>query len=532
MTLRRFFGFLLLFVIATAIIVVALTQSATLLAGWSVWNTTGFAAGIAFFLLFLYILADQVVLRDPLRLLQNPMQVALEFNRRTLGLSDEAALANALGAMLEEWLNVRRSGWLLLRPRDTALQVRPVPGKGNLPETPIELPRANWLIQTLSERRGLVQQPELEAAEMAGMEREWLAQLGVQAYAPIFEAGLLTAILAIGPKDSGGRFSTAEVELLMLISALATPALKSARALSEVRQLNDDLAHLTEKLAEKAVHSPSDTSRSEFLAIASHELRTPITQLLGYADLLGTMVRENTLDRVTAAQVTESIVRACGRLNEVINQILDMAQIDADALEIRPAPTTVDRILRQALEPYFGAVRERRLTLNVTGLKDLPMLMADEQRLVQAFSQMTSNAIKYTPDGGRVDVMVRILPQEAKQPPRLLVTFADSGIGIDAKHQRLIFEKFFRVGSSALHSTSNTKFMGAGPGLGLPIAKGIVERHGGKIWVESPGHDPDKFPGSRFHVMLPLQAVVSDPQRDLPSQEQEAIKSRRSGLLG
>ena len=84
------------------------------------------------------------------------------------------------------------------------------------------------------------------------------------------------------------------------------------------------------------------------------------------------------------------------------------------------------------------------------------------------------------------------------------IIVSDTGIGIDPTHLELIFTKFHQTGNLALHSTGKTKFKGSGPGLGLAIAKGIVEAHGGKIWAESKGHDEDKFPGSQFHVILPL----------------------------
>lgn len=534
MSVRRFIGFLILFLVATAIVAVGLTQGPALLSGQSLWTVVAVAAGLSFFILFLYILADEVLLRDPLRVLQDPLQVALEFNRRTLGLSDEGALASAIGGMLAEWLNVHRSGWLLLKPRENLLTVKPVAGKGNLPETPIELTRTNWLIQELSQRRAAVLHAELEASTMPEVEKEWFRQLDIAVYAPIFEAGILTAMLAVGAREGSRRFAREELDLIALITALATPALKSARSLTEIRQLNEAVAQLTEKLETRtALASASNTAHSEFLAITSHELRTPITQLLGYADLMGTMVRENTLDRVTAAQVTESIVRACARLNEVISQMLDMAQLDANALELKLSTTTLDHILRQAFEPYLPALRERHLALNVTGLKALPPLVGDEQRLAQAFSQLASNAIKYTPDGGRIDVTVRVLPQDDKQPARLLITFADTGIGIDPRQHRLIFEKFYRVGSSTQHSTSTTKFMGAGPGLGLPIAKGVIERHGGRIWVESAGYDAQKLPGSRFHVVLPFRPPSVGSNAVLVSAEDIArLRSTSTGRLG
>jgi signal transduction histidine kinase len=100
------------------------------------------------------------------------------------------------------------------------------------------------------------------------------------------------------------------------------------------------------------------------------------------------------------------------------------------------------------------------------------------------------------------------------------ITIADTGIGIDPEDQDLIFEKFYRVGSVDLHSTGSTKFKGAGPGLGLPIARGVIAAHGGKVWVESPGHDEIRFPGSTFHIVLPaLPAPSSANTAQKPSEK-------------
>ena len=88
------------------------------------------------------------------------------------------------------------------------------------------------------------------------------------------------------------------------------------------------------------------------------------------------------------------------------------------------------------------------------------------------------------------------------------IAISDSGIGIDAEHHQLIFEKFYRVSELNLHSTGQTKFKGAGPGLGLPISKGIIEAHGGRIWVESSGYDEEKLPGSTFYIVLPVNVPV------------------------
>jgi signal transduction histidine kinase len=126
--------------------------------------------------------------------------------------------------------------------------------------------------------------------------------------------------------------------------------------------------------------------------------------------------------------------------------------------------------------------------------------MADSTRLYQALRNIAMNAVKFTPDGGRIDVKARMI----RAGGAVEITIADTGIGINVEHHDLIFDKFYRVGELNLHSTGQTKFKGAGPGLGLPIARGIVEAHGGRVWVESEGQDEERLPGSVFHVILPV----------------------------
>jgi signal transduction histidine kinase len=113
------------------------------------------------------------------------------------------------------------------------------------------------------------------------------------------------------------------------------------------------------------------------------------------------------------------------------------------------------------------------------------------------------NAIKYTPDGGHICINARITNDEPEYA-EVEVVVTDTGIGIAPQHHELIFEKFYQTGEVMLHSSGKTKFKGGGPGLGLAIARGIVEAHEGRIWVESPGYDETTFPGSKFYVRLPV----------------------------
>lgn len=538
MSTRRLLGYGLFFLVVTLAITGGLRLAAELTTRLPAWPPLavggGVAAALALVLVVLAALMD-VLTRDDGPAAWNTQGLILKFNQRTAGLLDEATLAQAAGELLEENLQVRFSGWLLLAPHEAALAVRPIPGKGDFPVVAFEFSRQNVLVRQLNQRHEPVRQSELEAdaqyPQTSAAERQWIKQLNAELYAPVFEGGLLTAVLVVGPREGRRPFRAGDLELVALLAAQTGAAWKAIQLQAEARQLQGALAQMETRLREKdEAVLKMDNSRGDFLAIASHELRTPITQLLGFADLLGAMARENSLDLETVAHITDSIVRACGRLDEVIGQIMDMAQLDVNALDLKFKTCTLDNLLRQAIEPYVPAMRERRLALRINGLKDLPPLQADEQRLVQALGQLMSNAVKYTPDGGKIEISLRLLPAENNLPPYIEIVFADGGIGIDPRYHSLIFDKFFRIGSSSQHSTSTTRFMGAGPGLGLPIAKGVVERHGGRIWVESEGNDPIRLPGSRFYVRLPLKPPAFDP-RSLPSGADEAPLTAQADRL-
>jgi signal transduction histidine kinase len=171
-----------------------------------------------------------------------------------------------------------------------------------------------------------------------------------------------------------------------------------------------------------------------------------------------------------------------------------------------------------ASEPLTEHIKQRKLSLSARGLRGLPVIHCDMQRLVQAFRNILTNAIKFTPDGGRIDITASFQPADGHGFDHILVTISDTGVGIDKENLELIFEKFYRAYDPSLHSTGSYKFMGAGPGLGLTIAKGVIESHGGKIWAESSGHNMDTFPGSTFYVILPIhppedarRVLIEDP---------------------
>ena len=164
-------------------------------------------------------------------------------------------------------------------------------------------------------------------------------------------------------------------------------------------------------------------------------------------------------------------------------------------------------LIKEIEAEFRDQLEERQIEFSIEGLSDLPLFLGDSDLLYKAFFHLVVNAIKYTPNGGKITVSGCLLGHDrGKNVIRIVV--ADTGVGIDKEHHELIFDKFYQTGEVMLHSSGVTKFKGGGPGLGLAIAKGSVVAHGGRIWVESPGHDEENYPGSRFIVEVPLAEWV------------------------
>jgi signal transduction histidine kinase len=209
------------------------------------------------------------------------------------------------------------------------------------------------------------------------------------------------------------------------------------------------------------------------------------------------------LSREQTREIAGHIIRASSRLESVIAAMLDASQLEVSGLQLMLMSTHLEPILRAVVADYSSALLRRSLLLEMEGVDSLPSLQGDYKRLVQAFANLIGNAIKYTPDHGTITIQGAVISGDGGSE-FIEVVIADTGIGINPQFHQLIFEKFFRIGDPELHSTGATKYQGAGPGLGLHIAKGVFEAHGGSIWVESEGEDEKRLPGSRFHVILPL----------------------------
>lgn len=249
-----------------------------------------------------------------------------------------------------------------------------------------------------------------------------------------------------------------------------------------------------------------DRSKSDFIAVAAHELKTPLTLIDGYA----TMLREN-LEQMGLPPyqkvLVEGVQNGTRRLRSIIDDMIDVSLIDNNLLSLNFQPVWMNRLLSVLVSEFSINLKERDQILEIRHFPGYDeMTFGDPDRLLQVLRNLLSNAMKYTPDGGKITVDGRKLPGFVE------ITIHDTGIGIKAEDVQAIFEKFSRLGDSSLHSSGKTKFKGGGPGLGLRIAKGIVDAHRGTLWVESPGYNEFTYPGSTFHILLPLYSEPPNTQ--------------------
>jgi len=240
-----------------------------------------------------------------------------------------------------------------------------------------------------------------------------------------------------------------------------------------------------------------DESKSNFVAVAAHELKTPLTLIDGYTSMLIDVIfKQNNNDLLV---FTNGILNGSKRLRGIIEDMIDVSLLENNLLILNYQPYWLNRILEFVLLELSPVSKDRDISINIHDFDGYNLMnYGDSERLIQLFKNLVINAIKFTPDGGIININGR------KLIGFIEVLISDTGIGINQEDQAIIFEKFNRLGNIALHSSSKTKFKGGGPGLGLPIAKGIAEAHGGSIWVESSGYSETDFPGSTFHILLPL----------------------------
>ena len=273
----------------------------------------------------------------------------------------------------------------------------------------------------------------------------------------------------------------------------------------EIGVLASSFDTMTENLQQRTIEleetnkilEQMDRTKIRFIQISAHELRTPLTLVQGYAQMVQMKARDNK----DFEKYAKGIMDGASRMVDIIDNLLDVSRIDSNLLEVMAEDVDVRELIEKAHKVFEPSFNDRNITFTSEGLAELPVVRADRDLLYKVFYHVIGNAIKYTPDGGNIKVSGG-LTNERNKKPEIEIKIKDTGIGIDPQYQELVFEKFYQTGDVLLHSSGKTKFKGGGPGLGLAIARGIMDAHHGKIWLESPGYNEETNPGTSVFIRL------------------------------
>ncbi len=338
-------------------------------------------------------------------------------------------------------------------------------------------------------------------------ERDWFNQLQTEVYIPIFAKRKWIGMLAFGGKMSGNRYSKEDLVTLSAHANQTAVALENARLVDNLMRLNNELRSARHQLEKNNRDLERlDEAKSDFISIASHELRTPLTVIKGYTEML---LEDSNLDE-NLKLMMKGIHEGTIRLHEVMDSMFDIAQIDARSLKPHLQPVELGHLIKEVCIEQISAAKERKQSISID-LPILPYVRVDPNLLRKLFHHLIRNAIKFTPNNGKITITGHYIPAIVDLPNGgVEIIISDTGVGVDPNFREIIFTKFYQPGELGKHSTSKTRFKGGGAGLGLALSKGIIEAHGGRIYVESPGYDEINFPGSQFHAILPLGKANED----------------------
>ena len=298
---------------------------------------------------------------------------------------------------------------------------------------------------------------------------------------PLLTGQTKVGVLILESRSQTDGFAEEDIPFLRTIADLVAQSIENTRR--------------TEELQSARALEAANRLKAELISTLAHEMRTSLTSIKGYSTAL--LMEEATFDLKTQQEFLEIIDEECDILQDLIHDILESSIIDAGLLRLEPQPVRLPRLAQSMIDDIAHRSEEHRFLVDCP--EDFPLLDADPYRIEQVLRNLLDNAVKYSPQGGLVVVRGEV------SGDNVVISVADQGAGIAPEHLNRLFEKFFRVKSaSGCHVV--------GSGLGLPIARTIVESHGGHIWAESkPGE------GSTFYFTLPLEG----PSQTLVEQGKE-----------
>jgi len=333
-----------------------------------------------------------------------------------------------------------------------------------------------------------------------------LTEAGVEILVPLTVNDKSVGIIALGPKESGDTYNNEDIDLLKIVGTQTAISLENALLYEETKKFNVKLT----KEVERATHELKqandelktlDRAKSDFISIASHQLRTPLTVIKGY----GSMMLEGSFGKMPAPieENMRKIYDSNERLINLVEDLLNVSRIESGRLQFNFEMGQLDEMISSVVEELTPNAIHKGLSLKFNKpKKTLPPTKMDKTKLRQVVINLIDNAIKYTEKGG-------IIIDLAQEGEKLKFCVTDTGMGIKPDEISNLFKKFSRgVETSILHTE--------GTGLGLYVGKMMMEAHGGKIWAESDGEGK----GSRFCFEIPVvnsvanaKVIIANPKR-------------------
>lgn len=311
-------------------------------------------------------------------------------------------------------------------------------------------------------------------------------------------------------------YSDDQIELARTFAEQAALALKNALLFKEVNtfthQLEMTIEERTRNLqAANQQLASMDQAKNDFLETIITELDQPIKQISGHGKYL---LAQPISDEATQALI--NIGEGVKRLRGVMERLQEVALVDSTDFKINHERVDMSEVLHSLSNTFGALLRERRITCNFSQLDNLPPVWGDARQIYKVFYHLIENAIRYTPDKGRITIKgsYHVLVENGVKRGEIQISVKDTGVGIHRAIQGQIFDKFYKNKPSAVAGKRDS---GGVAGLGLAIARKVVEAHSGRIWVESSGHDEVKLPGSTFYVLLPAMQGTDESPSALPT---------------
>lgn len=398
----------------------------------------------------------------------------------------------------------------IIKPIKKLTQITQSVASGEI-TSPVEVNSANELGQ-LSQNFNLMTDRVQEQIERISSENERLETilnnmgegvLLVNGTSEITYANPAAIVMLNLPEMYVGR-ALIEINRIPELQALLTEAEQTeAAAFAEIRleNLQESVAEVTvvpvaaESEYVIVIHDVShvrqlERIRADFVANVSHELRTPLTTIQGYAEtLLDTKSTKNKKRK----EFIVKILKHSTRLSRLVSDLLELARLESGDIKLKRSLCHLNVFHEQVLDVFEPVLEESGLTLKWEIPEDLPQVNVDSRLFMQVFVNLIDNAIKYTPDGGEIDISAEVVETAADVVNEIVVHIKDTGIGIPSESQPRVFERFYRV------DTGRAREMG-GTGLGLAISKHILLCHNGRIWLDS-----ELGQGTVFHFAIPIE---------------------------